>query len=679
VASAFGRYIGRKGSMFITVGCIFLTAAISSVAFYEVALSSSCCYLQTATWIDSAMLHASWGFMFDPLTSVMTIVVSYVSALVHLYSMEYMSHDPHIQRFMSYLSLFTFFMLLLIASDNFIQMFIGWEGVGLASFLLINFWTTRLQANKAAMKALIVNRIGDFGLCLGIFSIYFVYGAVDYSTVFAMSGHISDNSVITMSQADDFYVSARALICACLFIGAVGKSAQIGLHTWLPDAMEGPTPVSALIHAATMVTAGVFLIVRCSPIFEYAPSVLAIITFFGAVTSFFAATTGAFQNDLKRVIAYSTCSQLGYMIFACGISSYSATMYHLANHAFFKALLFLSAGSIIHGLHDEQDMRKMGSLNRILPFTYTMTLIGSLALIGFPFLTGYYSKDFILELAGMNLRCSGSIAYWLGTLSVSFTTFYSYRLVFLTFLNKTNAFARTTSQAHEPGIIMSLPLMLLAAASVFIGYLGKDMIIGVGSAFWGNSLLILSKNMVFIDAEYLPYHIKIIPLVFSHLGIFFAYNIASWNFVNGAYQQRKLSLHIDGKPGVLTQIHKFFSHCWNFNDFYNRFIVFEILSFGHHISFRLFDAGWIAYLGPYGIARTIEAFTWSATNLQTGYVYHYAYIILSATLLFLFGSIGLDAFQHEPLYFVNILTFLAYRRHSRIDVRRSLITVPKSI
>lgn len=616
-----------------------LTATLSTIAFYEVAIAESNCYIKLGTWIDCAMLHASWGFLFDTLTVVMLIVVTYVSALVHLYSIEYMANDPHIQRFMSYLSLFTFFMLILVTADNFVQMFIGWEGVGLASFLLINFWTTRLQANKAAVKAMIVNRIGDFGLSLGIFAVFFTFGAVDYSTVFATVTDVLGSN-ITFFQTE---FDTLSVICFFLFIGAVGKSAQIGLHTWLPDAMEGPTPVSALIHAATMVTAGVFLIVRCSPIFEYAPNVLIIITIFGGVTAFFAATSGAFQNDLKRVIAYSTCSQLGYMVFACGISSYSVTMFHLANHAFFKALLFLSAGSIIHAMHDEQDMRKMGGLNRLLPFTYTMTLIGSFALIGFPFLTGYYSKDFILEIASSKLCFAGNTAYWLGTISVSFTSFYSYRLLFLTYLNKTNSYKSFMGHPHEANLILGLPLALLALGSLFVGYLTKDMIVGLGTAFWGNSLLILSKNMSYLEAEYLPFYVKIIPFIFSHIGIIIAYHTTcyisgsstlnlkqpSWAIIN---THQKNLIYFNFLKEII-KIYTFFSQKWHFDDFYNRFLVQKFISFGYNITFRLLDAGWIGYLGPYGIATSVNNLAKESSKIQTGFVYHYAFIILIATAL----------------------------------------------
>ena len=406
--------------------------------------------------------------MFDSLTVVMLIVVTFISSLVHLYSISYMSEDPHSPRFMCYLSIFTFFMLMLVTGDNFLQLFLGWEGVGLASYLLIHFWFTRLQADKAAIKAMLVNRVGDFGLALGIFGCFTLFQTVDFSTIFACASAPRNEWIFCNMR-----FNAITLICILLFIGAVGKSAQIGLHTWLPDAMEGPTPVSALIHAATMVTAGVFMIARCSPLFEYSPTALIVITFAGAMTSFLAATTGILQNDLKRVIAYSTCSQLGYMIFACGISNYSVSVFHLMNHAFFKALLFLSAGSVIHAMSDEQDMRKMGGLASSFPLTYAMMLIGSLSLIGFPFLTGFYSKDVILELAYTKYTISGNFAFWLGSVSVLFTSYYSFRLLFLTFLVPTNSFGRDRLRCHDAPIPMAIPLILLALGSLFVGYLAK--------------------------------------------------------------------------------------------------------------------------------------------------------------------------------------------------------------
>ena len=379
----FGRFIGSKGASFLTVFCLNVTFFISLIIFYEVAFVNCFVYIKLITWIDCELFNIDWGFLFDSLTVIMCCVVCFISSIVHLYSTEYMSHDPHLPRFMSYLSLFTFFMLILITADNYVQMFVGWEGVGLCSYLLINFWFTRIQANKAAIKAMIVNRIGDFGLALGIFIIFIKFKAVDYATVFALTPFFVEDNFNFVN----FNFNILVLIGFFLFIGAIGKSAQLGLHTWLPDAMEGPTPVSALIHAATMVTAGVFLLARSSPIYEYIPLILNIITIVGASTAFFAATIGLVQNDLKKVIAYSTCSQLGYMVFACGLSNYFVGVFHLINHAFFKALLFLGAGSIIHAVADEQDMRKIGGIKNLIPFTYSMMIIGSLALIGFPFLT----------------------------------------------------------------------------------------------------------------------------------------------------------------------------------------------------------------------------------------------------------------------------------------------------
>jgi len=417
--------------------------------------------------------------MFDSLTVTMLIVVTGVSSLVHLYSTGYMSEDPHLPRFISYLSLFTFFMLILVTADNIIQMFVGWEGVGLCSYLLINFWFTRLQANKAAIKAIRVNRVGDFGLALGIMAVYTVFGSVDYATVFAIAPGVFEYSLLFLGTP----IPALTTICLLLFVGAVGKSAQLGLHTWLPDAMEGPTPVSARIHAATMVTAGVFLVARCSPLFEYSPTALMVVTVLGAITAFIAATTGLLQNDLKRVIAYSTCSQLGYMIFACGVSSYSVGVFHLANHAFFKALLFLSAGAVIHAVSDEQDMRRIGGLVRTLPFTYAMMFIGSLSLIGFPFLTGFYSKDVILEMSYSSYTVVGHFAHALGTVAAFFTAFYSMRLLYLTFLSEPIGYKSVMEGVHESPLNMTTPLGLLAVGSIFIGYISRDWSVGMGTDF----------------------------------------------------------------------------------------------------------------------------------------------------------------------------------------------------
>jgi len=421
--SAFGRYIGW-GACYLTTGSVFSSLLLSLYLLYDVVSNGVTYKLTMGSWIVVDSLQIDWCFCFDSLTSIMLIVVTFISTLVHLYSTEYMEYDPHLPRFMSYLSLFTFFMLILITANNFLQMFVGWEGVGLSSYLLINFWFTRIQANKAAIKAMLVNRVGDFSLLLAIFAIYFVFNSLDYDTVFSLVPSMLDSKILIAG----FDVPALDMICVLLFLGAMGKSAQLGLHTWLPDAMEGPTPVSALIHAATMVTAGVFLLARCSYLFEYSPFALGLVVFIGSATAFFASTTGLFQNDMKRVIAYSTCSQLGYMVFACGLSSYEVGVFHLSNHAFFKALLFLGAGSVIHAVADEQDMRKMGGLRRLLPFTYGIMLIGSLALMGFPFLTGFYSKDTILEVAYAKYTVWGHFSYYLGTFAAFFycILFYSF-------------------------------------------------------------------------------------------------------------------------------------------------------------------------------------------------------------------------------------------------------------
>ena len=449
----FGQFLGLGVSITTTVS-VFSSFCLSSVLFYDILLTGNSYKVTTGSWIPVEAFDIEWSFYFDSLTCVMLLVVTLISSLVHLYSTEYMSHDPHLTRFMSYLSLFTFFMLILITANNFLQMFVGWEGVGLSSYLLINFWFTRIQANKSAIKAMLVNRVGDFFILLALFSIYYVFNSLDYDVVFSL---VPLMTMYKISIGNSLF-SAIDIICLFLFLGAMGKSAQLGLHTWLPDAMEGPTPVSALIHAATMVTAGVFLLARCSFLFEFSPLVLNFIMLIGASTAFFASTTGLFQNDIKKVIAYSTCSQLGYMVFACGLSSYEVGIFHLSNHAFFKALLFLGAGSVIHAVSDEQDMRKMGGLKNLLPFSYSIMLIGSLALVGFPFLTGFYSKDTILEVAYAKYSVWGHFCYYLGTFAAFFTAFYSTRLLFLVFLSEPNGSRKVLATAHEGSWALTFPL-----------------------------------------------------------------------------------------------------------------------------------------------------------------------------------------------------------------------------
>jgi len=583
------------------------------------------------------------------------VVVTCVSTLVHLYSTEYMGGDPHLPRFMSYLSLFTFFMLILVTADNFLQMFVGWEGVGLCSYLLINFWFARLQANKAAIKAMLVNRVGDFGLALGIFAIFLTFKSIDYATVFAAAPSVIGQTTTFFN----FEVDTLTLICLLLFVGAVGKSAQIGLHTWLPDAMEGPTPVSALIHAATMVTAGVFLLARCSPIFEYAPTALVVVTVMGAMTAFFAGTTGLLQNDLKRVIAYSTCSQLGYMVFACGLSGYSVGVFHLANHAFFKALLFLSAGSVIHAMGDEQDMRKMGGLVRVLPYTYAMFFIGSLALMGFPFLTGFYSKDVILEIAYAHYTLHGHFAHWLGTLAAFFTAFYSMRLLYLTFLAETNSYRQIMQHAHDAPFAMGFPLFVLSLGSMFIGYLTKDMIIGVGTDFWGNALFTHPNNLTMLEAEFIPHYIKLVPVVFSLTGAISAF-ILYMSYSNSLYE---LKVSPMGR-----KMYTFLNRKWFFDKVYNDYVTQNMLSFGYHTSYKLIDRGVFEFLGPLGLSRLVSKRGSGFASLQTGFLYHYAFVMLLG-VTFIVAIVGLwdmiIPLMDSRLFFILLIT--AFFSHQYFD------------
>lgn len=623
LAGLFGRHLGSWGSAVITTSCLFFSFLLSLFAFYEVALVGCCTYIKLTTWISSDVLNIDWGFMFDSLTVSMCVVVTFISFFVHLYSTEYMSHDPHLSRFMSYLSLFTFFMLILVTADNFVQMFVGWEGVGLCSYLLINFWFIRIQANKAAIKAMMMNRIGDFCLLIGMFLIFTNYKSVDYGTVAILTPFFKTQTINFLNLE----VNLLTVIGIFLFLGAVGKSAQLGLHTWLPDAMEGPTPVSALIHAATMVTAGVFLIVRSSFIYEFIPHVLEYIAIIGALTAFFASTTGLVQNDLKRVIAYSTCSQLGYMVFACGLSNYSVGFFHLSNHAFFKALLFLGAGSVIHAVSDEQDMRKMGGLRNLVPFTYSVMTIGSLALIGFPFLTGFYSKDLILEAAFGKYTLIGYFCYFLGTVGAFFTAFYSTRLTYLTFMSKPNGYQKVLSYVYDSGPQICIALGFLAIPSVLIGYYTKDMIVGVGSHFFGPALFINNKNMSIFDAEFVSTFYKTLPVKLSLFGVFSAFFL--YHFQSSLLFQLKTSF-------FGQKIYNFLNRKWFFDKLYNEYLGQFFFKFGFSISYKFIDRGIFEILGPTGLSLTALKVSAGLHKMQTGFIYHYTFIILIG-ITFLFG------------------------------------------
>ena len=607
--SLFGSLLGI-GVTYITISSIFISFIISLTLFFDILQYNSVYKLTLGNWISSEYLNLDWCFCFDSLTSVLLVVVTFISFLVHLYSSEYMRLDPHLPRFMSYLSLFTLFMILLVTANNYLQMFVGWEGVGVSSFLLINFWFTRIQANKAAIKAMLVNRVGDFFILLALFLIYASCNSLDYEVVFSLTPFLINYNIIFFGTE----ISLIDLICFFLFLGAMGKSAQLGLHTWLPDAMEGPTPVSALIHAATMVTAGVFLIARCSFLFELAPNILNFIMFIGATTAFFAATTGLFQNDLKKVIAYSTCSQLGYMVFACGLSSYDIGIFHLSNHAFFKALLFLGAGSIIHSLGDEQDLRKFGGLKNLLPFSYSTTLIGSLALIGFPFLSGFYSKDAILEVAFAKFTFLSHFCYTLGVLAALCTAFYSTRLLILVFLANPNGNRKNIILSHESSWPIALPLFLLTLCSIFIGFFTKEFFIGFGSDFWNFTIFILPTNYLILDIEFITFFFKILPFLVTCLGIFLAYTLYIKNLtIFFTIKQSKFYIYF----------FNFFSKKWYFDRIYNQFINQTILSAGYFFSYKIIDRGLLEHSGPYGLTIGVNYLTTNIKYLQSGNISQY--------------------------------------------------------
>ena len=649
LAGLFGRYLGSWGSAIISTSCLFVSFLISLFVFYEVALMGSVTYIKLSSWLSSEVLHVDWGFLFDSLTASMCVVVIFISFLVHLYSTEYMSHDPHLPRFMSYLSLFTFFMLVLVTADNFVQMFVGWEGVGLCSYLLINFWFTRIQANKAAIKAMILNRIGDFSLIIGILLIFINYKAVDYATVAALTPFLKEKTINFLNLEANLLL----VIAIFLFLGAVGKSAQLGLHTWLPDAMEGPTPVSALIHAATMVTAGVFLLVRCSFLYEHVLYILEYIALLGALTAFFASTVGLVQNDLKRVIAYSTCSQLGYMIFACGLSNYSAGFFHLTNHAFFKALLFLGAGSVIHAVNDEQDMRKMGGLRHLVPFTYSAMIIGSLALMGFPFLSGFYSKDLILEVAYGKFTILSCFIYVLGTTGAFITAFYSIRLAYLTFISKPAGYKQVICYAVDSGPQISIALGCLVVPSILIGYYSKDIVVGLGTPFFGASVYTCLNSISVFDAEFIPLTYKILPVVLSLLGAMLAFLI---------YYYGSFFLFYLVSLTVGRKIYTFLNRKWFFDKIYNERVAQFFFKFGYSVSYKFVDRGVFEALGPSGLSMLVLKVSSGFHKLQSSNLYHYTLLLyVGVTFMLILREVYAEILVGEVANFsvIVILSLLA--------------------
>ena len=619
IAGFFGRFIGDRNSEILTSLLVSISAILSIYVFYEVIANNYQENIVIAKWISSGSLDVNWSMNIDPLSSVMLVVVTLVSSLVHIYSIGYMSHDPHKPRFMAYLSLFTFAMLMLVTSDNFIQLFFGWEGVGLCSYFLIGFWFKKESANAAAIKAFVVNRVGDFGFALGIFLIFYLFGTVNYNDVFQQIPTITDSNLNFLGLE----IGAINLICFLLFIGAMGKSAQIFLHTWLPDAMEGPTPVSALIHAATMVTAGVFLVVRCSPIYEYSPIILNLITIIGMTTAFFAATVALVQTDIKKIIAYSTCSQLGYMFFAAGVGAYNVAMFHLFTHAFFKALLFLGSGSVIHAFKDEQNINYMGAVWKKLPYTYVLMIIGTLALTGFPFLSGYYSKDAIIEFAYLKGNTAGYYAAGVGIVTAFLTSIYSWRLIFKTFHGEYNNKSIKIEETHESPLVMLVPLIILSIGAIFAGFLFKDLFISHDTNnFWAQSIFFLEP----LSTEHPPIWFLLLTPILVLISIPVAYYL----FVRNKSVPEEI-------VKINRPLYEFLVNKWYFDELYDYIIVNPSKKIGLFL-WKICDVKIIDGFGPDGISSIIKKISLKANKFQSGFIYQYAFVMLigfSALLTYL--------------------------------------------
>tara|TARA_X000001036_G_scaffold320369_1_gene298867 strand:+ start:166 stop:2073 length:1908 start_codon:yes stop_codon:yes gene_type:complete len=612
IGSIFG-YLGRSITKFFsevfTSLLISVSAILSIIVFWNGIQKSNYSNHQVIEWISSGNFVANWSINVDPLSSIMLVVVTFVSALVHIYSIGYMSHDPHKPRFMSYLSLFTFSMLVLVVSDNFLQLFFGWEGVGLCSYLLIGFWYKKETANNAAIKAFIVNRIGDFGLAIGIFLIFLFFGSINFEEVFKIVPQFVEKKLLFFG----FEFNLITLICLFLFIGAMGKSAQFLLHTWLPDAMEGPTPVSALIHAATMVTAGVFLIVRCSPLFEYSQVALNVVTIIGMITAIFAASVALVQNDIKKIVAYSTCSQLGYMFFAAGIGAYHVAIFHLFTHAFFKALLFLGSGSVIHAFKDEQDIRNMGGVRKKIPFTYFFMLIGTLALTGFPFLSGFYSKDSIIEFAYLSNSSLGNYAVVIGIFTAFLTSVYSWRLFFKVFHGSYNNKKIAINETHESPLVMLLPLFFLGIGALFAGFLFKETFIGHHSNdFWQTSIFFINE----IKHDYIPLWLILITPILIIISI----PLSFYYYISNTKVLEKIK-------SVNLPLYNFLLNKWYIDELYELLFVNPAKNIGLFF-WKKGDVGIIDRFGPDGISKLIKAISNKAGQLQTGFIYDYAFVML---------------------------------------------------
>lgn len=630
----FGRKIGIKGSHLITCSSIIITTVLSILIFFEVGFNNIPVTINIARWIDVESLNVLWSFKFDSLTVSMLLPVLIVSSLVHIYSISYMSHDPHNPRFFSYLSLFTFMMIILVTGNNYLLMFVGWEGVGICSYLLVNFWFTRIAANQSSISAFLTNRVGDCFLTIGIFAILWSFGNIDYNLVFSLVPYYNEN-IIT-------------IIGICLLIGATAKSSQVGLHIWLPQAMEGPTPVSALIHAATMVTAGVYLLMRSSPLIEYSSTVLVICLWLGAITTIFSSLIGLFQQDIKKVIAYSTMSQLGMMVIGIGLSCYNIALFHLINHAFYKALLFLGAGAVIHSVSDNQDFRKYGGLISFLPLTYSVMLIASLSLLAIPFMTGFYSKDFILESSYGQFYLSSTIIYFIATIGAMFTTLYSAKVLYLTFLTNPNGPLINYKQIHEGDLFINVPLIVLAIFSIFFGYLTKDIFIGLGTNFFSdNSLFIHPNHEIMLDTEFaVPILFKLLPFILTVL-------LSLISIILSEFFPKLLINLKFSKLGY--NIFSFFNQRFFIELIYNKYIIEFIFKLGGQTT-KILDKGSIELLGPYGLEKGLINLSNNINNLSTGIITTYALYILIG-LIFYISLLYFSYYDHNLLILVIFTLF----------------------